>query len=210
MVTPSPKVPRTPPEALKIAPEHIVHLSGVLWRIHRSTGAHVVPWNGLRTFGPLSSMRWDPQPPPLGNRPGNGISYAGMDLATALAEVYQASRTISFSVGGPVATSWTPTRPLQLLDLTGLWPIHNGAASSLMSAPKSTTRNWAAAIRAQAPTLDGIRYTSTMTGGHCVTLFQPAASSFPAAPGFSRPLSSPQMRAVVANIAKKLGYTCVP
>lgn len=200
-MTPRSKVPRTPPAPLTFAPEHIVEVTDVLWRVHRSAGSHVAPWNVLRSHGPIRSMRWDPQPPPIGDHPGNGVMYAGVDLATVLAEVYQGPRTISLTAGAPVATSWSPTRPLRVLDLTGLWPIQNGAASSLMSALKSTCRNWAAAIRLQNPHLDGVLYNSAMTGRRCVTLFQPSGSSFPAAPDFSRPLAAAQMRKVVKDIA---------
>ncbi|MGO9100104.1 MAG: RES domain-containing protein, partial [Mycobacterium sp.] len=57
---PKPKAPRTPPEQLIREPDDIADYTGTLWRVHRTEGEHVLPWNKLRTYGPLPSMRWDP------------------------------------------------------------------------------------------------------------------------------------------------------
>jgi hypothetical protein len=49
-----------------------------------------------------------------------------------------------------------------------------------------------------------------MTGAPNVVLWNPAASSFPASPSFSRPLADPTVRAIVTRVAsRELGYRVV-
>jgi hypothetical protein len=59
----------------------------VLWRIHATTGEHVVPWNQVRHFGPLSGCRFDPHEPPPHEQPA-GVLYLALDVASCVAEVY--------------------------------------------------------------------------------------------------------------------------
>lgn len=40
----------------------------VLWRIHLMASAPIVPWNRLRTWGPVAGSRWEPHPLPPGGR----------------------------------------------------------------------------------------------------------------------------------------------
>jgi hypothetical protein len=176
-----------------------------LWRLHRSGGAHVIGWSELRRLGPLPSMRFDPHPPPLGDS-AEGVMCAATDVATALAEVFQATRLIDTDSFGPVLTAWQPSRTLRLLDLGGGWPLRNGAAHALTAAKRSTCRAWARAIRSTWPDLDGLRSLSTMTGKPVVVLFSPAADSFPGLPAFSRPLGHPALRLLAESVASELGY----
>ena len=44
-----------------------------LWRIHATDGAHVLPWHGFRTHGPL--LRFDHHPRPRADHPKYGIWY---------------------------------------------------------------------------------------------------------------------------------------
>ena len=85
-----PKVPRVPPGPLSRKAHDLRDYEGVLWRIHRTVGEHVLGWNRLRTHGPLVTMRWEPHPEPRGEH-GEGVLYAATDLGTAAAEVFQAS-----------------------------------------------------------------------------------------------------------------------
>ncbi len=111
--------------------------------------------------------------------------YTAPDLATAVVETFQATRIIDPVLGAPKATSWTPSRPLQLLNLTDDWFLRNGASAALMYAPQSTCRAWARAIRETWPHLDGLRTLSTLTGRANITLWTPAADAFPPLPSFS-------------------------
>lgn len=203
---PKPKAPQAPPQFLVAAPADVIDYTGTLWRVHRTTGEHVLPWNALRTYGPLPSMRWDPHP---GSVPGphpEGVLYASADIATALAEVYQMTRVIDTRTGTPRLTAWQPVRPLRLLDLSRTWLIRNGASAVLPAAPRSTCRRWACAIHATWPHLDGLTVPSTMTGGPNVVLCNAAADSIPESPSFSRALAHPLVWSIAQAAAEEIGY----
>lgn len=200
-----PKVPRTPPTALRRRPADLIQFQQPLWRIHRTQGEHVIAWNGFRTFGPVTA-RYDPHPDPQADHPGDGISYAATDLKTAVAEVFQSRRRVDTTTDAPYATSWTPLRPLDLLDLTHDWALFNGAAHSLAHASRPTCRRWSRAIHQAWPTLDGLWAPSTMTGRSMVVLYEPASSAMPVYPDFSEPLSAAIVWSVVARVAGELGY----
>jgi RES domain len=203
---PTPKVPRTPPDRFTKEPGDFVDYTGMLWRVHRTTGQHLRPWNELRTYGPLPSMRWDPHP---GRQPAehpDGVLYAACDIATSLAEVYQSTRVIDTRAGAPRLTAWQPTRPLQLLDLSGTWPLRNAASAALLAAPRSTCRAWVRAIYAAWRELDGLQAPSTMTGRLNVVLWTAAADAMPAAPSFSRPLTQPLVWSLAQAAAAEIGY----
>jgi len=197
-----PKVPRTPPSPLNRKAYDLRDYQGVLWRIHRTVGEHVLAWNQLRTHGPLATMRWEPHPEPRRDQ-REGVLYAATDLGTAVAEVFQATRLVDTISGTPHATAWQPTRPLRLLDVTEGWALRNGAAAALGAAPRSTCRAWARSIATTWPDLDGLWVTSTMTGHHSVVLWNPADDSFPTAPLFSRPLGDPTLLSILRRIAAK-------
>lgn len=117
--------------------------------------------------------------------------YAASDLATAVVETFAETGRIDPHSGRPRGTSWSPTRPLNLLELTDDWALRNGASASLTSAPQSTCRSWARAIRETWPDLDGLRTPSTLTGRPNIVLWAPAADTFPTrdGPSFSEYLA---------------------
>lgn len=205
-MSPLPKVPRLPPGPLVRAAGDVVELTPVLWRIHRTRGAHVLGWNEFRQFGPTAS-RYDPHPTPRGTHPGYGVLYTATSLRTALAEVFQARRRVNTVTGAPHATSWSPARPLRLLDLTGDWALRNGGAYALASAPRSTCRAWSNAIARTWGDLDGLWAPSTLTGEPMAVLYEHARTSLPAAPAFSRPLAHPLLWSVVEDCAMGIGYS---
>jgi hypothetical protein len=133
-----PKAPRTPPAQLIREPHDLVDYTATLWRIHRTAGEHVLPWNTLRTYGPLPSMRWDPHPGAEPISTAEGVLYAAADIGTSLAEVYQTTRVIDTRAGAPTLTAWQPQRGLRLLDLSGTWLLRNSASAALLAAPRST------------------------------------------------------------------------
>lgn len=200
-----PKVPHTPPAPLQRQPGDVVGFNGILWRIHRTQGSHVLPWNALRTYGPLPVMRFDPHPEPTGIH-AEGVMYAATTVPAAFAETFQATRMIDTVSFQPHLTAWTPVRALRLLDLTGTWALRNQAAHSLVAASRTTCRAWARAIRSTWPDLDGLWVTSTMTGAPNVVLWNPAATSFPTFPAFSQPLGDPVVRGIAARVAVQVGY----
>lgn len=178
---------------------------GPLWRVHRTTGAHVVAWNHLRYFGPIDTMRFDPHDPPP-QAQAKGVIYNALDVATVLAEVFSQTRVINLTRGDPYLTAWTPNRELNLLDLTGTWPIRNGASYTINTARKDHCRGWARTITAAWPDLDGLWQHSSLTGRPMVTLFTTPSGTFPPAPDFSSPLSHPGLFATLHAVATEIGY----
>ena len=202
-----PKIPRTPTTPLVREDEDVREEQPVIWRIHRTRGEHVLGWNVFRTFGPLSSGRYDPHPLPRGDYPGCGVTYAATELRTALAEAFQANRRVNRHEGAPYATSWSPTRPLRLLDLTGDWALRNKAAHSLAFAPRPACRAWSRAIHDQWDDLDGLWAPSTLSGAPIVCLYEAACSSMPVTPGFSRALDHPLIWTIIEHYAAGIGYS---
>jgi hypothetical protein len=205
------KLPLPPdPRDLQFPPEHLrtVELGIVLWRVHRTSGNHVVPWNQLRYWGPASTMRFDPHelPPRVQQR---GVSYTALSVPTALAEVFQRTRVINTRRGSPYLTAWSPTRPITLIDLTGTWPIQAGASYAINSGRRDHCRAWARAIHAARTDLDGVWHHSSMTGGDVVTLFTHSADMFPDHPMLSIPLDHPGLRRHLLAAATQIGYRIV-
>jgi hypothetical protein len=205
------KLPLPPePDELSFPPEHlrVVETDVVLWRVHRTSGEHVVPWNRLRYWGPAATMRFDPQEPPA-RLQDRGVSYGALTVPTALAEVFQRTRVINARRGSPYLTGWTPARKLTLLDLTGTWPLQAGASHVINTGRRDHCRAWAAAIHTARPGLDGLWHTSSMTGGHAVTLFTCAANTFPDRPTLSLPPDHPGLRIHLLAAAEEIGYRVV-
>lgn len=201
----SAKYPAAPTRPLQHSPGDLVEHTGPVFRIARTSGDHVLPWNALRGFGWLPSMRWDPHPDRMREQPQHAVMYAATTVGTAAAEVWQDVRVIDTISGAPVLIGWTPARPLRLLDLSGDWLVRQGAARSLAHGPKEVCRAWARTIHDTWPDLHGLRVDSTMTGTNLV-LFEPAARCVPAAPDLVRPLADPTVIALLAAIATEIGY----
>lgn len=207
-------VPRKPPRPLEWDESDIATsvTDKALWRIHKTRGPYPTAWDDYRNYGPLRGMRWDPHPvgPPK-DHPAYAVLYAAYDLHTCLAEVFQAGRRIDTRRAAPYATAWFPARPLRLLDLTGDWPMRMGGAHALLSAPKSTCRNWAHEIatarqNATLP-LDGILARSTVTGRDMPVLFAPSRAALTAAPAFTSSLDGPKMFTLVDTFADRYKWS---
>jgi hypothetical protein len=205
------KLPLPPaPDELQFAAEHlrVVTTDVALWRVHRTSGEHVVPWNQLRYWRPASTMRFDPHEPPP-HLQDRGVSYTALDVPTALAEVFQRTRVINTRRGTPYLTAWSPARDLTTLDLTGTWPIQAGASDAINTGRRDHCRAWARAIHTARPDLDGLRHRSSMTGREAVTLFTHAADSFPDRPLMSLPLDHPGLRRHLLAAAAQINYRVV-
>lgn len=206
------KRPQTPPADLASrSPDWFSWpTSAVLWQLAATTGRWSAPFATLRHFGPLPSARFDPHSPPPHTSPTEGVLYAGTDLLTALAERFQHLREIRRDQpGDPVAYSWAPTRPLQLLDLTDSAAVRLGASHVINTGRKDVTRVWARALRAAWPEADGVLYSSPMTGRNCTALWTPAQNSFPPAPAFATLMTypAPEWQNTLRGAAAELGYT---
>ncbi|CAN5516608.1 RES family NAD+ phosphorylase [soil metagenome] len=181
------------------------------WRVHRTTGDHVLAWNAFREHGP--HLRFDPHPPPARHHDGIGVWYGANGPRPALAEAFQADRTIDRFRGDPYLTALRFTRPLQLLDLaadsTGSWPTRAGGTFALSTGPHSITQRWARRITEAFPDLHGLRYNSRFAGQPCIALFAPAAAAMPTRPALSLPLSHPGVSLRIADAATRLGYLVI-
>ena len=188
-----------------------VEVGEACWRIHRTSGEHVLGWDTFREHGP--HLRFDPHPPPPREHPGTGVWYAAADPTAALAEAFQTQRTIDRFRADPYLTALRFTRPLALLDLsadsTGAWPTRAGGTYALSTGPHSITQRWARSITEAFPDLDGVRYNSRFAGHPFIALFAPAADAMPARPVLSLPLSHPGLAVRIATAAYSLGYLVV-
>jgi hypothetical protein len=205
------KLPLPPdPEELQFPPDQdrLLDTAAVLWRVHRTSGDHVIGWNRLRYWGPAPTMRFDPHEPPP-HEQSCGVSYAAVSVPTALAEVFQGTRVINTRRGAPYLTAWSPARPLTLLDLTGTWPIHAGASHAINTGRRDHCRAWACAIHSARPQVDGLWHHSSMTGGAAVTLFTHSADSFPDRPVLSLPLDHPGLRGHLLAASNQIGYRVI-
>ena len=201
------KLPRPPaPHELSFADADVRRETElVLWRVHRTSGDHVVAWNQLRHWGPSTLGRFDPhQPPPRTQR--IGVSYTALDISTALAEVYQQRRYVNTRRSDPYLTAWSPARTLRLLDLTSDWPIRHGASYTLNTGRRDHCRSWARTIYHARPDLDGLWHHSSMTGSALVTLYTASADSFPPHPMLSLPLAHPGLRPRLAAACNQIGF----
>lgn len=157
----------------------------VVWRVHRTTGGRVLPWNGMRTFGPI--LRFDHHPLPRAEHLTYGIWYGASSPRGALAEAFQSARVIDRQHGDPYLTGLRFQRPLRLLDVSGI----GGAA-------------WATRARDD---LDGIIYRGWFAGSVCVALVDRAIDAFPSRPELSLPLSHPALVGPIDTAGHQLGYT---
>lgn len=205
------KLPLPPPaEQLCYQPEHLHQLSteAVLWRVHRTSGQHIVPWNQLRYWEPSPTMRFDPHQPPARTQ-FRGVGYASLTVPTALAEVFQQRRVINTRRSAPYLTAWSPAREMTLLDLTGTWPVQAGASHVINTGRRDYCRAWARAIHIAWPDVDGLWHHSSMSGGDAVTLSTHACDSFPPRPTLSLPLDHPGLRQHPLAAAAQLNYRLV-
>lgn len=199
------KLPRTP-GPLTIDEADLAGWPGRMVRIHGTAGQHSLPWSELRHFGPTRT-RFDPHSPPPAHHPDFAAQYVAADLETALAEVFQATRRVEPAAPNrPHLTVWEPNRGLRLLDLTGMWPVRNGASHVINTGPHAACRQWAHAAAIHPIRVDGLRYSSSMTGRHVAVLFLPAADSFPDRPLMTLPLTHPGLVGPIADASYRVGY----
>ncbi|NUT91361.1 MAG: RES family NAD+ phosphorylase [Saccharothrix sp.] len=190
-----------------------VHRATRLVRIFTAKGLHPQRWNSFRYTGPLAHARFDTQPPAPDGSPTHahdqGVLYFGLSVRTSVAEVFQATSVVDRRTRSPFLVVLRPRRTLRLLDLAGLWPTRVGASQEISSGPKAMTQQWARAIRAAYPELDGLWYRSSMDSGDpAVCLWDPpGGSGLPAAPDVLLPLEHPGLDLPLARVCEELNYT---
>lgn len=208
---PPPKVPALRDAGIR--PEELItwQPAQLLWRVHKTTGDHPVPWDRMRTFGPI--LRFDHHPLPRGEYPRYGIWYGASDPRGGLAEAFQTTRVIDRRYRDPYLTGLRCTRPLTLLDVSGIggaaWATRVGGNHALDSAAHGLSQHWARNIHRAHDNLDGIIYRGRFAGSDCVALFERAADAFPTHPALSLPLAHRALDGKIATAANGLGYTFI-
>lgn len=139
--------------------------------------------------------------------------YAALDGLPCLAEVFQESRIINRFHNEPWLVAFDLARPVNLLDLTGLWPTRTGRASTAISSgPRPRARRWSKSIHEAYPDLHGLYYASSMNAGQpSVALYAraEAVGAIPATPRFHRALSDATWLVALRNAAAALHYAVV-
>jgi hypothetical protein len=198
-----------PPQPLTAVPDLVPLRRGQrLWRIYFAGGVHPVTWRDFRHYGPTNARFDHHDKPP--HTQTKGILYAAVDPVTCLAEVFQATRTIDRTASAPWLVAFDLTRDVSLLDLMGPWPTQAGASMAISSGPRPRARRWSQAIHAAYPSVEGLRYGSSMHANDpCVALYERARSAMPRAPLFHRALSDPALLLRLNAAATRLRYGLV-
>lgn len=209
------KLPRTPPADLssRRPDSYTWPLARPLWAILDGSGPYARPFGTMRSYGPVASARFDPHPEPADAASGELVLYVACDLLTAIAERYQRRRMVSLiDPAFPVVCSWSATRDLSLIDVTSVGTVRLGASHAINAGPKKVCRRWAQAIRAAWPSVDGMLYSSSMTGRDCAVLWTPAGDSFPPGPAFAEFMASPgsHWQRLIQKACADLGYDYWP
>ncbi len=174
-------------------------------------GSHPTSWGQFRAWGPTEA-RFDHHLPPPSYQ-AREILYGAIGpkgALTALAEVFQGTRTVDRAFNNPFLTSFDTTRELRLLDLTGVWPTRAGASTAISSGQKARARRWSQAFHTAFPDVDGLLYGSSMHANEpCVALYERAAKAMPASPSTNRMLVDPNMLTILKNGCADLNYLLV-
>ncbi len=177
----------------------------LLWRLYFRGGPFPADWDRFRSFGPTTARFDHHEPPPRSQE--RGILYAAAEGPTALAEVFQETRTIDRRRRDPWLVAFRLTRDVPVLDLTGRWPTRAGASMALSSGPRPRAREWARAIWEAYPGAEGLLYPSSMDSNRpALALFERAARAIPERPELHRALLDPTLFPNLAAAAADLGY----
>lgn len=211
-----PKLPNTPDrERLRELPPSLLSIpAGTnVVRIYRRGGEHPTVWNRLRYFGPTGA-RFDHH---LRDEDGHahtqerGILYLATDIATSLAEVFQASRTIDREGDKPWLVTFQLASDVSLLNLTDTFCVQAGGSMKLVSGPKVYAQNWSRAFYDCYEEIYGIYYLSSLTNRPVIALYEHGldVAPFPDSPRVHRGLNDALLLETIRNASKEIGYTLV-
>jgi hypothetical protein len=166
----------------------------------------------MRSYGPTTS-RFDHHTLPRRAHPSRSIAYLTYGptrFVAAMAEYFQDANggvgPIDRANRQPVITQFELAADIQLLDLGSGWVTRAGGNQAIISGRRSRAREWARAIYAQQPTMQGVAYGSSVWGpGRCFALWDRGSDAIPAAPLSSRTLNDPVLDLALANVAIALG-----
>jgi len=148
---------------------HVVDSEHLLVHIYDTAGEHPIRWDQFRRYGPTKA-RFDHHPE--GDRevhPNRGTWYGGLErpdgnsaITTAVAEVFQDTRTVTLSSRQRWMVITAPARPLDLLSLDSSWITRAGGNAAIRSGPRAEARKWARAIHRHYPEIEGLIWSSSV------------------------------------------------
>ena len=203
------KLPPPPPELPKLRRRDVATLAAgrLVWRIYRADGPHPTVWNQFRAFGPTATGRFDHQAPPPHDDAERSIQYVALDAVGAIAEAFQDAGLIDRRRQAPWLVAFEIAAPLEVLDLTRLWPTRAGASQAIATGRRATAQAWSRVIYRSYPGVAGLLYRSSMAGGSLnVALYERAQPRLAATPTIHVPLSHPGLSLPLARAAARLGY----
>jgi hypothetical protein len=138
------------------------------------------------------------------------ILYSAELGPTAIAEVFQKTRTIDRTKDIPWIVAFEITRSVKLLCLRRTWPTRAGASMAINSGPRPRARRWSQIIYEAYPEAEGLWYSSSMHGDNpAAAFYERAISSLPQFPILHKPLSDPGLLTLLQNVAFDLTYGLV-
>lgn len=168
-------------------------------------------WNTFRYVGPLNA-RWDHHVPSADGAAapqGRGVYYAAADAKTCLAEVFQVTRRIDRAFQSPWLAVFETAQSLLVLDLTGDFATRMGASMAIHSGSRRRAQGWSRDLYQAFPSVQGIRYASSMNGGapaYALNERSRPSDLFPPHPSFHRALADDVMLDPLKHAAGALGY----
>jgi len=206
------RFPEPPPinDLIALGPDrHTLHPTDLLWRLYPQAGKHPRAWNTFRSFGPVTSMRFDHHLDPPREQ-GRKILYAGTTIEGCVAEYFQSSRTIDRFTDEPWLVGFWVERDVTLLNLRDEWPTSAGASQEINSGQRGRARRWSRAIYDAYPDIEGLWYRSSMWRGRpAVAFYERAQAALTVAPFSHLPLSAPGLFAPLAYLARRLDWALV-
>lgn len=187
-------------------------------RIYAAGGPFATTWNAFRRFGPVSSMRFDHQPPPRRPHPTRGVIYGAgrWASATGFVDPLEVAVLESFPDGvvdrrtnDPRLVVWKPERSLRLLQLSdSSWLARAHGNAALLTGARGVARMWSRAVYREYPNIDGLIWSSSvLQSGRSIMLYERADDGLPAAPSSDRPLTEKFLQPALARIAGQYGLT---
>jgi hypothetical protein len=208
------KYPNSPGSAVlaEITPSVATLPAGsTLARVYYTSSAHPLPWNELRSYGPLN-FRCDHHLPTAAGEPqerARAVYYAAANAVTCLAEVFQATRRIDRVYQAPWLVVFNTVRPLSLLDLTGDFAARMGASTAIHSGSRVRARGWARDLYEAFPLAEGVLYSSSIHAGAAALALNERvlrAPLFPPHPELHRALADDVLLDPLKHAAQALGY----
>jgi hypothetical protein len=138
-----------------------------------------------------------------------GIYYAAQSGKTSVAEFFQTTRRIDRHYQSPWLVIFETQADLQLLDLTGAFATRIGASMAIHSGSRARARGWARDVYDAYPSIQGIRYASSMHGGERALALNERAFStgfLPRFPLLNRALSDAALLISLREAAVSVGY----